>query len=398
MTRGFLLLLAMLLTWAATPQAQDTRAFYLAPYVGSGTDEDPFKPACFVDRADAAAIDLRPDATQVDGYALCASSVISAQAKVISLGNALVASVDGSKRTALAAALKRTITATSVDQLLVEVLSARLKVGTDGKKHIWLVPPGTTNPEPTWQATAWLYDRYGIEDHGMLADAGQVLSVAYHAIMDSAVAQATTLTTETFTASDGDLAGCESRGCTHPWTEPLDTGWTIASNRAFNATVSGGTARLNDSLDTANHEAQATLIGWTVSGGGVGRCGVVARKDNSTTDTFYRFFADVPGTGVLGYESQKRLSGVTTSLATNTQDPVNNDLIKIRVDGDQISGYVNGLLVVGPTTDGTPITGNTYTGLFANSTAGTFTCTFDNFLAADYGLGTGFGPMRRRAG
>jgi hypothetical protein len=53
------------------------------------------------------------------------------------------------------------------------------------------------------------------------------------------------------------------------------------------------------------------------------------------------------------------------------------------MDGSSITGLVNDVIVVGPTTD-TEITANTYGGIYSTATTTTFSCTLDDWNGADY--------------
>lgn len=57
---------------------------YLSPYTGSGTKADPFRPRAAQGRWSA--VDLRPDPTVVDGFALCYVPSVRADATLVQLG------------------------------------------------------------------------------------------------------------------------------------------------------------------------------------------------------------------------------------------------------------------------------------------------------------------------
>lgn len=327
-------------------------------------------------------IDLR-STTGKDLWICRSASSVGATGK-IALAATAGEKLSGKSRTDIASALGKSIQAGSrtVPELLKELLvdSGRLKPSRNGKYEIYL-----GDPTPIWQATTVAYDLFGIQDNGLLAD-------LYHEYLEPPVAWATVLAQETFTASDGDLTGAAT---VHTWTEFGIAGWTIASNRATTTTTATGAnnARNGTTLATDDMQVEADLITVSHSGGGFSRCGVMLRKEANTTQTYYAFFAD---STVTGWETVKRIANATTSIATSTQDPVNGtDRMKGIIDGSSLSGQVNGVTVVGPTTD-VDITGFTYSGIYGQASTTTFTCTLDNVLAQDYPPPSSFGPLRRR--
>lgn len=353
-----------LLVWGSVPQAQDTRQHWLSPKDGAGTETDAYRARC-LGMVDGAAYDLTPHGVNMFW---CASADLPANMTgVIQIGPSL-ASALGGRKGALAAALKKPLTANTVGELMAEIISPRLKAGKDGKLKIYL---GRQTPE--YQQTAWV----PFPDNGLVAD---ITNYAAE-VLEPAMAWATTLTQETFTASDGLLAGCESRGCNHTWTNVTGT-FNIVSNQAKRTTTSTSRIRAESTLATDDFEIWATLVDLTNTGTGTGLCSVMGRKDNGTTTTNYAFGANNDDTA-SGYQTDKVVAGSRTTLATSTQDQVDNDVIKLRMDGSSITGLVNDVIVVGPTTD-TEITTNTYGGIYSTATTTTFSCILDNWNGADY--------------
>lgn len=336
--------------------------FYFATTLGTGTDTDKFRPGC---PADAAAIDLRGP-TGKDLW-VCRSASRTGATNAIPLATTAKEVMPG--RAAIALALGKGIKASSqtVPELLRELLadSGALKAGSDGKYKIYL-----GGPDPIWEATQITYDLFRLNDNGLFADLWN--SVETH------VAYAATLAVETFTNTDGDLAG---RTHVHPWSEPIGTGWVILTNKAEN-TTGGGTqlGRLDTSLDTDNFFVRATLSTLSRTGGGFARCGVAGRKDNTATATFYRYQAEKVA---AIWELDRVNAGASTSIGTSATAPVDGDLMELVMDGSTITGKANGVTLIGPTTDGSPITGNKFAGLYSNKSTTTMICDIDDLLTAD---------------
>lgn len=366
-----LLLFVLSLLPANIASAQAT---YLSPKIGTGTDADPFRP-----RRTGITWD---DCTDLGSHFLCEGSGVPTGTGVIALSTSKAARLSAGDRTALQSVTGKAVAASTFDELMTDIIDTKaiqIEPSRDNWQHLKL------HGKEVWSRPAPL--------KSFLPQVERKLYAALHLPIDAvsvAVAWATTLATETFTASNGDLAGCQSRGCTHTWTEPLaSTDWTIVSNQANTATTAGGTGRNDSALASGDHQSQATLAAFSASGGSAARCGVIMRKDSGSTDTFYRWVASYPAGVATEYEMQRRAAGVTTSLATNAQDPVANDVLIGRIVGSDYTGIVNGSTLVGPTTDASPITSaNTYTGIFSNAGGSTTnSCTLDDFSAADVTTG-----------
>lgn len=349
--------------------------FYLAKTVGLGTDVSPYKSGC---APGGAAIDLR-STTGLDIW-MCRSANLVGATSPIALTKTLTEAFSPTVMALVVKAIGSTMTSASptVMDLLRELLVDRgkLHASRNGKYAIYL--GGDT---PIWQATKVAYDLFHLEDHGLLAD-------LYNDYLEPPIAWATTLAKETFTGPDGDLSGATF---VHTWTEIGAGGWSVVSTQATSTTVPATIARLESPLSTDDMQVVADLVAVSSTGGGFSRCGVMARKDSTATLTYYSVFADSIATG---FESMKRVNNTPTSLATNIQDPVpGSDRIAIIVDGSTITGQVNGVTVLGPTTD-VDITGNTYTGLYGHASSTTTLCTLDNVMSHDYPIA--FGSIRRR--
>lgn len=347
-----------LLIWCAAPHAQDTREHWLSPKDLVG---DSFQARC-LGMADAGAIDLTPFG--VDMF-WCASAALPADMTgVIQIGSSLSSAL-GARKGALASAIKQPVTANTVNDLLVELISTRLRPGKDGKLKIYL---GHQTPE--YQQTAGIPFR----DNGLVADIRNYAAD----LLEPAIALATTLTLETF-PTNGNLNGSTQ---VHGWTEFFGTAFDVISNKAQGDNTATTEARADVDLATDDMEVYATITG-TVAGGSEVRVGVIGRKDSTTTRSFYAAHGVYSATPE--YRLIKRVTGTSTTLGTNAQDPVNGDVVKLRSDGSSHSLYVNGVELVTPVTD-TAITGNTRAGIMYIGANVSDSATLDDWKAYDYPL------------
>jgi hypothetical protein len=364
------ILLISLVCWASTPQAQVTRYVYLTPVDGSGTDADPYISRCLREKlAGRGNIDFRE--VGINRF-LCASDTLPADMTgVQELGTSLRARMTGPQKAALATVAGKAIAADTVDEAIAELLVSKIRAGRDGKIKIWL-----GESVPLYQQTAWV----PFHDYGYVADAWNALQPA--------VAWATTLSTETF-PTNGDL---DASSQVYSWTEFNGTAWTVSGTAAVASTATTAEARLESDLATDDMEVSITITANTAVG--ESRCGVIGRKDTSTTRTYYSVHAVFDGVTPSNSEWRliKRVAGTSTALGTSTTDPVVTDRMTLRSDGSSHSMYVNAVEFVAPVTD-TGITGNTRVGIYYQGTNASDSCTLDNLNAADY---TSSGALRRR--
>lgn len=348
-------LLALAVTaWGSAPQAQDARQFYLSPIDGAGTDADSWRSRC------VGGIDLRPFVGI--HYFLCASTGLPVDTTGVEQLGASAKSSIASKKGALAATIKKSVNANTVDELVLELLSAKLRPGRDGKVKIYL-----GERTPFYQQTAWV----PFEDGGLVAD----LSNAALGLIEPTLAWAATFT-DSFNGADANLAGDLT------WTEFTGTNWTRTSNvaRAASSTASAAEARAEHDTDTDDQSVQADQT-YNYTAAGQVRCSVLARKDATGTRTYYGYGVQRDA-GVDTYRIIHRVAGSPTTLADSAATTSSGTTIKLVVDGTSLSGYVNGALVVGPVTDGT-ISGNTRAGIVYVGAGGSDLCTLDNLVIQD---------------
>ena len=365
MARIFCALLAFvgLLVWGSVPQAQDTRQFYTTPIDGAGTEADPWHSRC-LGMSGAGNIDLRPD---VDAF-LCASNDLPADMTGVEQIGASYKSALGGKKSALNAKFKKTLSANTVEDLIIEVISPKLRTGKDGKLKIYL-----GGNAPVYQQTAWVPFR----DNGLVAD----LSNAALGLIEPTLAWAATFN-ESFTGADTGTLGGDLT-----WTEFLSTQWTRTSNTAYAEGTTAAAAEARADVDTAtdDHAVQADMA-YTYASAGNFRCFIIDRKDSTATRDFYAFGFQ-RDSGVNVYRLLERNAGSPTTLADSSGATSSTATLKLVSDGTSHTGYVNGAIVAGPVTDAT-ITGNTRGGLAFTGGASGDNCTADNWSIADYVPGT----------
>lgn len=375
----FLVSLVACLSWWVIPNAQVAKPVYVSPVDGTGTDDDPFRSRC-LGLPGAGNIDLSPWGIQ---RYICTSDVLPSDTRgIIQLGDSLRASLTTQQKSALDTLLGRTLTATTIDQAIVEIVRDKIRAGKDGKLKIYL-----GDRVPMYQRTAWV----PFEDHGLVAD---VTNYALHVI-------APTLAWATAIAEDWNCSNSTTLTCDLTWTEFFGTEWAIVSNQVAVSGLTGviqKEARADSALAGDDHWAQATIVSATADSGGTVRCGPIARKANDATRTFYMFVPNMVNNAFTQYETARRSAGSLTSIATNATDPVAGEVVQIYVDGSDISGYVDGVLRVGPTTDAN-ISGNTYTGIaYSSNNPTTQSCVLDDFSAEDISIAVPFGFHRNRRG
>lgn len=355
----FAICVVAILALSDTSSTQETRQFYLSPIDGSGTEADPWHSRA-LGMPDAGCVNLKPY-----GFSrfLCASPDLPADTTGIIQIGASRGSALGARKAIIEAIIGRSLAANTVEGLVIEVLSSRLRAGRDGKLKIYL-----GQKAPLYQQTAWVPFR----DNGLVADLGN----AAMGLIEPTLAWAATYH-DTFTGSDGNLAGDLT------WTEFLSTNWTRASNTALASGSTSGTAaeaRADHDTDTDDQEVQATMAYTYVSAGNF-RCAVLGRKDSTNTRTFYQFGFQ-RDSGVDVYRLLERNAGTATTLADSSGATSSSATIKLVIDGTSLSGYVGGVLTAGPVTDAT-ISGNTRGGIAYVGGDASDNCTADNFRVAD---------------
>ena len=323
---------------------------YLAPYVGTGIVglskgkfvNDPWRPRGS-EQPGWAAIDLRPGGVGLSGFALM---LVPVRDDTIGdyLGGEMKTTSLATKST-VESTLGLTLQETTPQMILAELLLVHgkddgtrwknLRVHRDGMYRLWL--GGTT---PLWE--------------GKTLSGGSTI-------------------TDNFNRGNQTGLGTSSEGWS--WTILGAGSYDIVSNAASIANTSVVHARADSDLASSDHYAQATVASWTTSTG----MAVKARKDNSTTLTYYMWFATN-----TGHYLYKNISGSLTQLGSAAGGaPAVAEVMKISVNGSSIEGSSTNP-TVGPTTvTDTAITSGTRAGFGYSYRGGSGVGSFDDWSAAD---------------
>jgi hypothetical protein len=362
---------------------------YLSPYDGAGTEANPFKSRCY-GIPGGRGVDIRADAKQATGHAVCESTNLPANmTEVVFIGSTRKASLTAQVKNNILTATGKTIVGNTVEEAIKELVIPILRLPKSGEYTILL---GKTQP-PIKTAATFLNDVHykgfatAVKEHG----------VAFaRSVTQSTVAWATTLATETFTSSDGNLTGCLATGCTHDWDEFSGTAMVIASNQASATGTTTTVARMTTPVDTVDMTASVTLVNATRGGAGtLVSCSVLIRKENNATATFYRNIVAIRSSGELNStELSKSIAAAITSLDTDTTDWVANDALAVSANDDAIEGTLAGVSRTSATD--ASITAGTYAGFRFSSDSASGNCAWDNLIVADITTSSG-GILRRRA-
>ena len=258
---------------------------YLAPYVGSGTAKDPFKPRQW-DSSRWDAIDLRPDPTRIDGWCLLRLSEYSRDSKLKLIG---ISKDEKTSKTA-SKALKTEYKSSSLAESIFSKLLPTLWPNSQGIYEIWLgelfyrLAPirGGQTDEELWK---WVLN---------------------HPISGGAV-----LATDNFNRADSATLGANWSVMTG------QTGWQIVSNSARVLDTGVDCADRYSAVSWPNDQysqAEVTLSAraW-VTGEGLG----LLLRGSAAAETFYRF---VTARDTVGDDSEfgKVVTGTFTALATRS--------------------------------------------------------------------------------
>lgn len=166
------------------------------------------------------------------------------------------------------------------------------------------------------------------------------------------------------------------------WTEFAGTAWGITSNQARAAGSNlNQEARADSDLSSDDHYAQATLITFTYAGNAL-QVGVLCRKDETTTRTYYGFVATRSATPSNEHILTRLSSGTNTNIGTAADDVAASPIaLKVQADGSTIKGFIGGVEKVSVTD--TNITGNVRCGIVYTSNNAGNVGVLDDWEAAD---------------
>lgn len=286
--------------------------YYLAPYKGSGTTPDPFRPEGS-DQPGWSAIDLRPDASVITGRCLLYLPVADANPLLRKLSDAKEEMIGTANRNALRTALGAS---TLQDDAFASVV-----------KELLVRPPAGR-----WNRLQAVGDRYEINLGGLLWE-GPVVSA--DASDDFNRANETPL-------SGGGV-----------WAQAGTTGPTV--NLTSNAAVSTGNGdqfyKRTGAAASADQFSQSTKPTGTDPDEGPA-CRI-------TGSAITGYFAEMAGSaGIL-----KHLSGSASVVQGYSYTVANGDVIRLEVQGSTLRMYQNGV-VKSPSGTDVSITGPGDVGMF----------------------------------
>ena len=333
--------------------------YYLAPYIGSGGADDPFRPRGSDDPT-WAAIDLRPDVTRLDGGGLnaCLLWVFtpSSDPALFHIADDEQETLRPAGRNALRSRLGlTTLAASRWDQIALEVL---------------LTPPANAWKPVRASRVARRYEVW--------------LGPGAPLITQPVIAGGATIT-ENWNCADS----ATSPSCQNTWSE-VQGAWGITSNQLSSLTDgSGGNlwTRCDADLATDDHYGQVVYVSATTLSN-YGACCRFA----SAAETFYTY---IWRAGV-SHQLFRCVTGTLTQIGSNgTATRADGETLKCQADGSTITGHRNGTLDI--TATDTNITANVRGGVFGRDAT---TQLFDSFEAADLAAGGATWPgwMHSRGG
>lgn len=315
--------------------------FYLARWVGDGTEGNEYRPDVDADRW--AAIDLRPDATRPEGRVLVAVDGDATTARgVVDLGDDETAR-SATRREAIASALGVTLQQDTLRGALAELLILH---GEDPTRR---------------DRTRWARLKQNRAGRHRIVALGRTLYDA-PAILNATI-------TDNFNRAN------EALGDSANWSE-VQGGFNIVSNQV--ATGSNATAgqwrsaRYEADLDSDDHYAE---IEWLTAENS-NSLGAVTCRYSPSAATYY-----LGGQRQSQSRIDKVVTGSITSLATGSGGTPSKT-VKLEVDGSALELFFNDVSALN-TTD-TSITGNLRAGIAGHTSSAH---TGDNFEAGDLAAG-----------
>lgn len=307
---------------------------YLSPFIGTGTEADAFRAhGVFPGPAKCIEINRPEPQTKVDRWAVCQAPALPLGAGVVELGASFTdTGISNEKIAALSSATKRSISGNTLGEMVglaidgtrtLKDKAGRVRVVVDGKE-LYSAASGPRARRPAPAPLEWL-------------------TQAFRWVLFPQTAWAASYSTG-FDCANAAVLDCD--GLT--WTEAGGSNWSIASNQAVVTSSIVDRARMDSDLATADHEVELDV---TAIGRGTAtwvRVGPTARNSSAVTNSYD--FCDVEDnsggdTYVYGY----MVAGVLTvsGTAAATAAPMT---MKIRMVGDQITCFSDGVAVIGPTT------------------------------------------------
>lgn len=323
--------------------------YYVSQYIGAGTAEDPLRPIGS-EQPGWSAIDLRPDASRLDGGGLNACLLYLPEpmndARLYLCGYDSQEVLGSAVRARLASLLGATLTESSFHRVCGELM---------------MTPP----------ANAWKALR---PTHRGLYEVwlgGRLMWSQPRLAGGSSIA-------DTFNRVDANLDGSTSSDGQFTWAESEGTGWSIVTNRAeLAANQDQDAARAQADLATDDHYSELAVV--SLGAGGNIQGGPTCR--HSTTALTYYLHRAILTTTLNDHRLTKNVIGTLTDLGTDATDFAANEVLRVTANGSTITAVRDGVTLL--TSTDTSIVGNLRCGLWGFTTGAGLLVQLDSFAAAD---------------
>lgn len=334
--------------------------YYLAKWIGAGTESNPFRPAGVDMAAGFSAINLRPDPTVADGWCFVKSPVaLTETLNLVTLtDDADDADLLGLTRNKVESRLGINLGSTSKFRRLV--LRVLLEHGDDANPARW----NQLKAERDGRYRVWLG---GLLDEWVPVGGGATYSDTFNR------ANSTTITA----------------GGTIPWTEVTQDVQIVSNHiEVVTAGATSNRVRYDADLSTADQYAQLRGVGYTFTLTNNKRIEACVRF-SSSVGTFYsvvRNFTNNASTATLAIF--KTVSGSVTTLSSETLTATANEMLKVTVSGSSLKAFVDGVERTGLAITDTAITGNLRTGFAIFSGGNATHVGIDDWEAGDLAAST----------
>jgi hypothetical protein len=318
--------------------------YYLAPYIGLGTDRNPFRPLGS-DATDWTAIDLRPDPTVTAGWAFLAAAVSLPDVGLMDLGED-PDDPSAARKLAVETALGLTLTGSSLRTIVPEVLIDHAR--TDGTRWRPLRPTG---------------QRYDIHLGGLLYSQPALSGGSAF--------------TETFDQTDSTTLGP-----TLTWTETTGNLQTVSNAcRCVDVNVVDE-ARAEHDVGSVDHFTRFTVSIFNTPASAENQADPLCRfAAAARTHYGLRFRRGTTTTTSFLY---RRVAGTVTNLTSGVTTTFSaGDARRVVIQGSTLSGFLNATQE--QTVTDTVIPGGTRGGLKLVAGAATADVAVDNFEVGDLG-------------
>ena len=324
--------------------------YYLAPYMGTGTDDDPFRPRSS-DQSGWSAIDLRPNAGIIDGWCFLFLPAHDPDHDLILLAGTKGDRVSqGSVNKIISRLGLNMLDPDPFDVMVSQILVSpniefpkKIRAGRKSQAlRIWLGPQGAP---PLWEMK--------------LIQGGSSLA-------------------ESFNKANSDTLGPDQTW--DEYTGDID----VVSNEASNGGTATGKAFVTAELATADHHCEFSVTKVATPASSFNNIGSSVRQENVADHDHYRCQIRKSSAAAWDINLIKDFAGATTQIAgpTGISAPTLPKTVRTEVNGSSVSGSFDGN-TIGPTTD-TDITGFKRCGIGSmkgRDAAGDVAC--DAWAAAD---------------